>query len=163
MRFMTRTLLGTLLICLTLGLLTLAAGSLYRAAQSEAEGGGRERGARERVFAVNTAPLVPVRATPSITTYGEVVSAKSLQLRTEIGGRIVDFSPNLVAGGRVAEGEVLIRLDPARVETALDLAVTEEAEAEAVLAEARGAVALAGDDVRAAEVQRDLRETALAR
>ena len=48
-----------------------------------------------------------------ITAEGVVESQRVVTLTAEVSGRIVEVSPNLVAGGRVRQGEVLARLDAA--------------------------------------------------
>ncbi|MEM1266033.1 MAG: HlyD family efflux transporter periplasmic adaptor subunit [Pseudomonadota bacterium] len=162
MRLLRRTLLGTALLCMTLGLLAMAVGTVYRATTAE-EDDGRRGAPRERSFSVNLILLEPVRAVPRLTAYGEVESRRTLEIRSEVGGRIIELSQNFRAGGHVSEGEILVRLDPARARTALDIALTEEAEARADVSQADAAQLLAVEELAAAEAQRDLRSQALTR
>ena len=43
---------------------------------------------------------------------GAVVSAREVTILPEVSGQVVAIHPNLVAGGRLAAGEVLLRIDP---------------------------------------------------
>lgn len=163
MRFITRSLLGIFILSLTLGLLVLAGGTLWRAIEAKSNEDPRRRTAQERVFAVNVETLVVGEATPVITAFGEVASWRNLQLRAVTSGRILELSENVRDGGSVAAGDVLAQLDPANAQTALDLARTQTAEAKAELTEAEAALLLAKDEVAASQQQRDLRAKALER
>lgn len=163
MRFLTRTLMGVFLLCLTAGLLALAGGSLYRAMNSGDAGGGRGRGPQERVFTVLTGTIENGPATPVITAYGEVSSRRTLEVRAAVAGRVVEIADAFRDGGRVKAGTVLLRVDPADAESALALARAELAEAKASRAEAETRLELAEADLAAAKQARELRAQALAR
>ena len=163
MRFLTRSLAGILILGLTLGLLALAVNNIRLGLEARNAEAGRERPAEERVFAVNVATLTPGPAQPVITGFGEVESARSLEIRAESPGRIVALSDAFRDGGQVAAGDILVQIDPADAESALDLARAELAEAEAELSEAQADLTLAEDDLAAAERQLELRAQALAR
>lgn len=163
MRFLMRALAGMSLVVLTCALLALAGLSLMRSIDAgrvaEPAGGAGE----ERVFAVNTRELTPQSVAPVITAYGWVESARTLEVRPAAAGRIVDLAPGFRAGGTVAAGERLYRLDPAEAEAARALAGNDLEATEAEVAEARAAVALAEAELEANTRQRDLRARALAR
>ncbi|WP_112322336.1 efflux RND transporter periplasmic adaptor subunit [Oceanibium sediminis] len=163
MRFLTRSLAGILLLCLTLGLLALAGNTLY---SSMADRGGDERRrgpAQERVFTVNVARITPGTATPRITAFGDVASRRTLDIRAAVSGRIVDIAEAFRDGGRVSQGDVLLRIDPSDARATLDLARAELAEAEASAREAATRATLAREDLAAAEQTERLRQAALAR
>ncbi|MEO0911369.1 MAG: HlyD family efflux transporter periplasmic adaptor subunit [Pseudomonadota bacterium] len=164
MRFLTRGLLGIFLLTLTLGLLGLAGRTVFVAMNAEEEGfGGRRGGGEEREFAVNVAAFEPVRVRPVISSFGEVESWRVLELRTAVGGTVIELADAFRDGGRVRAGDILVQMDRADAETALRLAETELAEAEAEVSEADDALVLASDEVTAALAQRDLRARAFAR
>lgn len=87
-----------------------------------------------------------VEAVPSsrqivVTSQGSVEPRVSIALQTEVSGRIVEVSENLVSGGFFEKGEMLFRIDPrdyelavvraeARVAEALQRQIRENAEAE---------------------------------
>jgi RND family efflux transporter MFP subunit len=51
---------------------------------------------------------------------GTVTAAESVVLQTEVSGRVLWKSPNLVPGGRFRKGEVLLRIDPREYGLALE-------------------------------------------
>ncbi|MCB1371480.1 MAG: HlyD family efflux transporter periplasmic adaptor subunit [Rhodobacteraceae bacterium] len=163
MRFLMRSLAGLTLLVLTLGLLGLAVGSIRQAlALREAEAAGG-RTAEERVFAVSVDRLEPRTVAPVLTAYGDLQSARQLELRAATAGTLMEIAPGFRDGGRVAAGEVLYRIDPAEAETALALAESDLAAARAEEAEAGVGLDLARQEAAAADRQRDLRAQALAR
>ena len=163
MRFLTRSLTGVFILGLTVGLLAMAGKTLFSALEARNGEERRGRPAEERVYAVNVDTLTTATARPVIAAFGEVESARTLEIRSSAPGRIVELSDNFRDGGQVAEDEVLVRIDPAEAQSALDLALAEQAEAEAELREAEADLALTSDDLAAAEGQRELRAQALAR
>lgn len=46
-----------------------------------------------------------------VTAYGTVQADREVTLRSEVSGRVIEQSPNLVLGGIVKEGEILLKLD----------------------------------------------------
>ncbi len=95
-----------------------------------------ERADRPRVpRLVEVVEVHPATVGPPIEAWGEVIAARTLAVRPEIGGRVVALSSGLTEGGLIAAGDDLIRLD-AR-EQAYDLA---RAEAEIGQVEARIAI-----------------------
>lgn len=163
MRFLTRSLLGILLTTLTLGLLAMAAGTLFSALSSRDDDARGGRPPQERVFAVNVALAPPQTVTPTITAYGTVESARTLEIRASAAGLVVELADGFRDGGQVRAGEVLLRVDDADAQAALDLARAELDEAQAKLREAEAGLGLARDDLAAALQQRDLRAQALTR
>jgi len=163
MKFMARGLFGLCLLTLTVALLALAGNTLVQSAREKAEGGKRPRVAKERVFLVEVQRLVLVDHAPVITTFGEVVSGTTLELRAAAGGALVRLSPNFREGGQVKRGDLLFQTDPSNARSKMLLAEAELVEAETDLADATGELSLSEQEVLAAIVQRELREQALAR
>ncbi|MSU91301.1 HlyD family efflux transporter periplasmic adaptor subunit [Rhodobacteraceae bacterium 2CG4] len=162
MRFLTRTLAGVFLLCLTLGLLAMAAGTVFRALQ-QADDSDPRGGAREREFAVYVDTLSLGTATPVITAYGEVASGRTLEIRSGAAGRVSKLSEAYRDGGRVAAGSLLVQIDPVDARAALDIARADLDEAEAQRVEAEQTLELARQDLAAAQQSRDLRARALER
>ena len=163
MRFMQRSLMGLFMLAFTLGLLALAAGSVRTSLEERFANEGKSRPARERVFTVNVIAAVKVEIAPKIETFGEIRSRRTLDLRAPSSGTITELSANFVEGGQVMKGDLLIRLDPANAQSALEVALSESAEAAAELAEALAALSLAQDEVLAARAQAELRKVSLKR
>ena len=163
MRFLIRSVTGLFLLSVTLGLLALAGHVVKTAVDERMARESRPPVARERVFAANVVTVIPGRIVPELVAFGTVESRRTLELRATTGGRIVELAEGFDEGAAVQAGQVLVRIDPADAQTALDLAraALDEAEAEAV--EAASARDIAADDLAVAETQARLRERALAR
>ncbi|PTV96457.1 biotin/lipoyl-binding protein [Rhodobacter aestuarii] len=162
MKSINRAAFGVAIWGISLALLLVAGNMIYSAAT-----GPRitppGKTPRERAYSVTVAPLVAQEVTPIITAYGLVESGRSLELRSAVAGTVVELSPNFRDGGAVAAGELLFRIDPARLESAVALAANDLREAEAELAEAGSALELARMEAAVAQEQRDIRAEAATR
>lgn len=93
---------------------------------------------KERIMpAVVTAEVEIADYRVQIETQGVVESARETKLAAEVGGRVVEISPNLRRGGVVAEDERLVQIDPADYRSALATAATGLADAELALEQER--------------------------
>lgn len=155
--------MGLFLLAVTLALLAVGAVTLKSAYDASREPATASRDARERVFSVRVQALEPGRLTPEMTAFGEIRSRRRLELRVAAEGPIIELAPEFADGTRVEAGQLLVRVDPADAQSALDLQLTGMREAEAEQREAITAGALAEDDLAAARVQLDLRIAALER
>ncbi|MEX5727824.1 biotin carboxyl carrier protein [Rhodovulum iodosum] len=163
MRFLRRSLVGLFLIAVTLGIFAYAGQSVYSAIQARLSEESPQRPARERVFAANVVTVQPGRVVPVLTAFGEVRSRRTLELRAKATGTVVELHPAFEEGGHVDKGDLLLRVDPADAQSALELARTDLADAEAELRDARRTLELARDELAATEAQAALRERALER
>lgn len=163
MRFLRRSLIGLFLLCVTLGLLTMAGGMVYSALQESWSSSPNERPSRERVFSVNVVTLEPTTLTPVLQSFGEIRSRRTLDIRAPIAGRVIELNAQFSEGVQVARDQLLARIDPSDAQTAVDVAATDLREAEADLRQAERALKLAADELQAAENQATLRKTSLAR
>ncbi len=155
--------MGLFLLAVTVGLMAYAGNSVWQELQASWSEERQSRPARERVFAANVVTVRPETIQPILTTFGEVRSRRSLQLRAASGGEVVWLSEVFEEGGAVAAGELLLRIDPAEAQSARDTARADKAEAEADLRDAERSLALARDEILAAEDQARLRANALTR
>jgi membrane fusion protein, multidrug efflux system len=163
MKSSTRGLFGLFLAGLTAALI-LAAATIVMSSLSDQETDAKHKGlARERVFAVNVVKVVPIRTTPVIETFGEVISGRTLELRAASSGTLVEMADNFREGGVVKKGELLFQTDPATASAKARLSQAELEEAKAELSEAKEALGIARDELRAAQRQYDLRQQVLAR
>lgn len=151
------------MLAFTVGILVMAAATLFRSFQDSQSGGNRGQNGRERVFAVNVEQIQPQTIIPILDTYGEVVSGRTLELRAAAGGALVEMAPNFREGSRVAKGELLFQTDPATASANMKLAQTDLAEARAELQEAKDALILSRDELLAAQTQLDLRKQSVIR
>ncbi len=163
MRFLMRSLTGVFLLSLTVGLLALALGNIQSAMQARQAEQGGARAPEEREFAVNVAPVEVGQAVPVMHAYGTVSSRRRLEIRASASGRVIEMASAFRDGGRVQAGEVLLRIDPADAQAALDIARADLAEARAQAREAETTYQLAREDLAAARQTRDLRAAVLAR
>jgi multidrug efflux pump subunit AcrA (membrane-fusion protein) len=165
MRFLTRSLIALFLAALSLSALGYAGYTLVSAIQSRAEAptGGPGAAARERVFTVRAMTVTPAEVTPELAAFGEVRARRSLDLRAPVGGQVLELAQGFEDGAEVAEGQLLVRIDPADAEASLALAQSDTARAEAELRDASRAMVLAAEDVAAAQAQFDLRARAFER
>ncbi len=163
MRFMARGLFGLVLLTLTLGILALAGKVLVQSAQEKAAGKHRPRIAKERVFSVEVAPIRLQDYAPVISTFGEVISGTTLELRAAATGELVQLSPDFREGGKVKKGALLFQTDPSNALSKMQLAKTELAEARADLTAAQRDLEISKAEVAAAEAQLQLRQQALER
>lgn len=106
----------------------------------------------EKKTIVRTVPVVevlvvqPADLAIEIPSQGLVEPWRETRLAAEVGGRVTRVSPKLETGSDVAEGEVLVELDTADWEAALQAARARLAEAE---------LALANEEAAAAQAKRD--------
>ncbi|NRB01431.1 MAG: HlyD family efflux transporter periplasmic adaptor subunit, partial [Rhodobacteraceae bacterium] len=159
----TRALLGVFLLSATLGLMTFAAGMVYGALQDRWAQESTSRPARERVFAVNVVAIEPSEITPELTTFGEIRSLRTLEIRATATGDVIFLSESFENGGVVKAGELLVQLDPTDAQASLDVAGADMRDAQADLRDAERSLDIARDDVDAAIAQAEIRARALAR
>jgi len=163
MRFLARSLFAVFLLSLTAGLLALSAHTLRDALAERRAAAPALRQGQERVFAVPVVTVTPERIAPVLETFGEIRARRRLELRAPAPGRVIWRAEGLEEGATVAEGELLLRLDPADAQAARDLAEADLARAEAERRDAARALELAGADLAAAGEQTALRARALDR
>ncbi len=157
-----RVLSGLVIAALALSMTGAAIGIVLRALDSPTPS-AELRQPRERVLAVPVGTLVAETLSPVMTSYGRITSGRSLEVRSSVAGPLVSLASGFRDGGTINAGEVMFAIDPARLETAVALAESDLAEAEAELSRTRAALVLARLDAQAAQEQLDLRAETLAR
>lgn len=163
MRFLRQSLVGVFLASLTLALLFVAVQIITGAVQDVLTRENEQPQARERVFAVTVRPAEYETVTPYLEAFGEVQSRRRLELRAALGGRVVSLADDFEDGGTVTTGEVLVELDPADAQSALDRAKSDLLDAQFEERDAERSLLLAQDELKSAEAQAELRERALQR
>lgn len=101
----------------------------------------------ERVWAVEAAVVAVETVRPRIPLFGQAVAGRSVDLRPLVAGRIAAVGPDFREGGQVAEGALLVAVDPFDFETARALRAAELAEAAAALREVEADLAGARDQL----------------
>ncbi|WP_138936186.1 efflux RND transporter periplasmic adaptor subunit [Roseovarius arcticus] len=163
MQFLRRSLTGLILMSLTLGLLAYA-GYIINASVQERLAREPDAGVREeREFAVKVVTAQPQTIAPTLTAYGEVRSRRTLELRAKASGTIIELAEAFDEGGQVAAGQLLLRIDPADMQSARDRTQSDLMDAVAEARDAARSLDLAQDELTAARDQADLQERALQR
>ena len=163
MRFFRKSLVGLLLMTLTLGLFAYAGQMVSSAMKESMSRKPRTPQQRERVFTVNVITAEPQSITPMLEAFGEVQSRRTLDLRMATGGQVTELAEGFVEGGQVQAGEVLVRLNDADARSAVGRAEADVTDAMAEVEEADRALVLISDELQAARDQADLRSRALER
>ncbi len=155
--------MGVFLTFLTLGLLLVAAQLITGAVQEALDRDTKPPAARERVFAVSVRTAEPETVAPYLEAFGQVQSRRRLELRAALGGRVVALADDFEDGGTVSADELLVELDPADAQSALDRAKSDLLDAQFEERDAERSLLLAQDELKSAEAQVELRERALQR
>lgn len=163
MRFLRRSLVGVFLLAMTVALIGVAGRTVYGALLDAWATDAPEPESRERVFSANVVTIDPQTVVPELTTFGQITSRRTLEVRASVGGTVVDLAEGFEEGGTVEAGTVIARIDPSDAEATLALAEADLAEGEAALREAERTVELARAELEAAQTQADLRRRALDR
>ena len=87
----------------------------------------------ERVWTVDAVAVRLTDEQPDIQLFGKIFAARQIQVRTLVTGQVVKIHPNLVEGGLVRRGEVILAIDEFEYRSALK-------ESEARLAEVRARI-----------------------
>lgn len=163
MRFLRQSLMGLFLLSLTVGVLALAGNMIMSAFEERMAREAFRPEGRERIFAVNVVTATPETITPQLVAYGEIRSRRSLDIRAETNGTIIGLSERFEEGSHVDAGDLLVQIDPADAQSALDRVINDVLDAEAEVRDADRALLLANDDVAAAREQAALRDRAATR
>ena len=119
--------------------------------------------ASERVWVVSAEPVALADQQPVLQLYGDIVAARDVTLRPFVGGEIVEASASLVAGGRLAAGETVVRIDPFDYRTTRDELAAELREANARKKELQSSLAAEWTMLMLDETQLELAERDLTR
>lgn len=163
MKFLRRSLIGVFLLSLTLALFAWAGNTVRLAVQDRINEEPRSFPQRERILAVNVVHVTSETLAPSLVVFGELSSTNTFDLRALTGGTVLEVSRNFVEGGRVENGELLVKIDPRDAQSARDRTAADLHDAEAEVRDADRALALERDEVAAATQQAGLRQQALQR
>lgn len=163
MRFLRQSLAGLFLLAMTGALLVYAGSMVYGAVQARMAEEPRPSRSRERVFSVTVVPAQIQSVDPVLTAFGQIESARTLDLRAGASGTVLEISDNFVEGGIVDAGERLVLIDPAEAQSALDRVNSDLSDANLEAREAIKAIELAQDELSAAREQVALRVKAFER
>ncbi len=71
-----------------------------------------KRQARERSFTVEIITPQMGEYSPFVNAYGEIIAAKTFDVRAQVSGEALSVSKNLVVGGFLSKGEQILQIDP---------------------------------------------------
>ena len=91
-----------------------------------------------RPLSVDVAVAVKETVTVEVQAQGTVNALRETNIMAEVSGRIIETADNFLVGGFVAEGDVLLRIDPRDYQTDLLRAQASVESAESNLAQERG-------------------------
>ncbi|MDZ7755913.1 efflux RND transporter periplasmic adaptor subunit [Rhodohalobacter sp.] len=74
---------------------------------------------KETAMLVNTVQVEKGNFTPTISAMGTVVPSQDITLSPRVSGEIIQLSENFTPGGYIEEGEMLMQIDPADYQNAL--------------------------------------------
>ncbi len=163
MRFLRQSLVGVFLASLALALLIYAGQLVLSAVQVRMNNERPAPPARERIFAVNVTRAKLETVTPVLQAFGQVQSRRTLEIRAPTGGRVIKLAANFEEGGVVHRDDILVRIDPADAQAALEKAENDVLDARAEVRDAERSLALARDELEAARQQAALRQQAYQR
>ncbi|MDI9246397.1 efflux RND transporter periplasmic adaptor subunit [Marinobacter sp. CHS3-4] len=117
----------------------------------------RKEAARETAMLVDVQSVSRGRYKPTIEVLGQVMPAREVNLGSRVSGQVIEQSEAFNPGQRVKEGQLLVRIDPADYESALEQRQSEllQAQADLDLEQGQQAVAkreleLFGDNIETA-------------
>lgn len=163
MRFLRRSLVGVFLLAMTVALAGLAVQTVYGALEEAWNRDAPGPRVRERVFAVNVAPVEVGTIAPVLRTFGQIQSRRTLEVRATVSGMVVGLAEGFEEGGNVRTGEVIAQIDPANAQAALAVSQADLSEAEAELRDAERTLELARVELDSAQAQAALQQRALDR
>lgn len=126
---------------IAIGILGLGVGSLVYMVKTRPEA---KRSVHQREgAAVEVVRIDKVSTEVTVRARGTVMPARQVILGTEVGGKVIEISSELLPGGRFAKGDVIARINPADYRLALEqqFANVDSAEAQLAIEESRRAVA----------------------
>lgn len=118
---------------------------------------------REATFTVESLEAVQTAHRPSILVYGQVETARDVELRPLVNGEIIDVNDKLTAGMRIEEGELLVSIDPFNYEGAIREAKANLMQVQASVREIDARLASENDQLISAQDQLELARADLER
>ncbi len=107
--------------------------------------------APERIWAVDTLEVTVGDIQPELALFGEVVAGREIDLRAFVPGEVLEVGENFREGGVIAQGDLLVAIDPFEYRAALDERQAQLSESRARLNEIRARLKQFRDDFRRAQ------------
>lgn len=152
---------GALQFLLMIAVLTGSVIAMNRLIETRPEKSGRP--AFRTVYAIDAQTVGLVDQRPSINVFGQVVAARSVELRSLVGGEIIAVNDAAKAGARVEKDALLVEIDPFNYQGALVEAKSNLEQTEAAISEIEARLVAEQDQKAAAEEQLELARSDLQR
>lgn len=120
--------LGTLVMCVAILGASVAAVIVINRTEPTAK---KDNSSRKSAALVETVTVDRGTYSPRLVMMGTVQAAQDIVLSPRVGGQVIEVSPNLLPGGMLRKGDLLLRLDPADFENAVSISQSELKQAEA--------------------------------
>ncbi len=148
--------LARVVTSLVLVVAILAAGWAYRQHLVNTQTATPRQTFGERPRAVESLVANVADIQPDLRLFGQIAAGRTVDLRMLVGGEVLFVAPEMVEGGQVEKGQVLVGVDRFDYDGALVRARTELAEAQAKLLETRARMTQERTLRRRAEEQREI-------
>ncbi|MDD4275123.1 MAG: efflux RND transporter periplasmic adaptor subunit [Desulfobacter postgatei] len=108
----------------------------------------------KRKPAVKTAPVVdimkvnPSRVTAQIRAMGTVQADREVVIKSQVAGTVIQVAPEFVQGGLIRKGQLMVRIDPADYELAVNKAQSALAQAQADFEIEKGRQQIAREELK---------------
>jgi len=93
---------------------------------------------QQKAVKVEVMPVSPMNATIEVQAMGTVVPSRTVTLRSQVGGQIIEVAEQFTPGGRLPEGSSALRIDPRDYQIEVQKAKSALARAQADLQLERG-------------------------
>jgi RND family efflux transporter MFP subunit len=107
---------------------------------------------------VEVVGLHPVTEKVFIEAFGTVIPSQQITLQSEVEGRIIDQNPDLIPGGLIPQGNMVVQIDPADYELRVSESMAELEEAMFELELEQGKQVIAGREWELMENEIDVNE-----
>jgi len=121
------------------------------------------RAPQEVIFPVHSLSVVSVNDQPVLTLYGTTVAGRQVELRALVAGKVHKTGPQLLTGGEVKAGDMLLEIDTFDYEVDVSEAQSRLAEARAKLVETEASLEVERGNLISANEQLRLAQTDLDR
>lgn len=152
---------GALQFLLMIAVLTGSVIAMNRLIETRPEKSGRP--AFRTVYPIEAQTVELADQRPSINVFGQVVAARSVELRSLVAGEIIAVNDDAKAGARVEEGALLVEIDPFNYQGALVEARSNLEQTEAAISEIEARLVAERDQKAASEEQLELARSDLQR
>lgn len=111
---------------------------------------------RERTFTVKSTPAEYADFQPTLTYFGEILAARTLDIRSQVAGEVLEIKPNIAVGTFVKEGDLIAVIDDFTYRGAVTEAQTNLADARLGATEAKEKLSLENGNLEFVKSQYDL-------